>query len=208
MQYDEMRPSSDDRRGGDRPESLFARDSDSTQTPHHKVPADDTAEKDTERRGQPGYTGGFGRWLTEILAYFVSLIALAAIIITLATHDGHPLPDWPFRISINALISVFAVILKATMMIPVAEGEFQVLVRAPILLTRLSISCQSVEMVLVQRASPASRHCTIRSREPRALGVPQIHPLPPRSEHGDTWSHHYRAGSGKRPFYPTGHQIP
>ncbi|KAF4545037.1 uncharacterized protein LTHEOB_5448 [Lasiodiplodia theobromae] len=125
MQY-EMRPSSDDdRRGGDRPESLFARDSDSTQTPHHKAPADDVVEKDTERRSQPGYTGGFGRWLTEILAYFVSLIALAAIIITLATHDGHPLPDWPFRISINALISVFAVILKATMMIPVAEAVSQ-----------------------------------------------------------------------------------
>ncbi|KAL1650425.1 hypothetical protein SLS58_001243 [Diplodia intermedia] len=125
IQY-EMRPY-DDRRRGDRPESLSAGDSDSTQT-QAKAPADDVVEKDADRRSQTGSlspAGRFGRWLTEILAYIVSLIALAAIVITLATHDGRPLPDWPFRVSINALISVFAVILKATMMIPVAEAVSQ-----------------------------------------------------------------------------------
>ncbi|KAL0265060.1 hypothetical protein SLS55_001018 [Diplodia seriata] len=126
IQY-EMRPYSDDRRRGDRPESLSARDSDSTQT-QAKAPANDVVEKDADRRSQTGSlspAGRFGRWLTEILAYIISLIALAAIVITLATHDGRPLPDWPFRVSINALISVFAVILKATMMIPVAEAVSQ-----------------------------------------------------------------------------------
>ncbi|OJD40001.1 zinc-binding oxidoreductase protein [Diplodia corticola] len=121
-QYDRMNPSG--------PESLSARDSDSTQT-RTKAPADGVVvekDADPDRRSQTGSLtplGRFGRWVTEILAYMVSLVALAAIVITLATHDGRPLPDWPFRVSINALISVFAVILKATMLIPVAEAVSQ-----------------------------------------------------------------------------------
>jgi Protein of unknown function (DUF3176) len=65
----------------------------------------------------------YSRWLIELLASLVALLALAAIIITLVTHDGRPLPEWPFGISINALVSIFAVILKGTMMVPVAECE-------------------------------------------------------------------------------------
>ena len=63
----------------------------------------------------------FDRWIAELLACVVALIALAAIVITLETHKGRPIPDWPFGISINALVSIFSVILRGTMMIPVAE---------------------------------------------------------------------------------------
>jgi hypothetical protein len=63
-------------------------------------------------------------WLIEILALALALVALTAIIITLALHNGSPLPKWPFQISINALISVFGVILKGTMLVPVAEGIY------------------------------------------------------------------------------------
>lgn len=62
-------------------------------------------------------------WLLEILACCLSLVYLVAIMITLAIHDGRPLPQWPFGISVNALVSVFAVILKGSMMLPVSEGD-------------------------------------------------------------------------------------
>lgn len=62
-------------------------------------------------------------WLLEILACCLSLVPLVAIVITLAIHDGRFLPQWPFGISVNALVSVFAVILKGSMMLPVSEGE-------------------------------------------------------------------------------------
>jgi hypothetical protein len=65
----------------------------------------------------------YRKWLMELLASMVALLALVAIIITLVTHDGHPLPGWPFGISINALVSIFAVILKGAMMAPVASCE-------------------------------------------------------------------------------------
>jgi hypothetical protein len=63
-------------------------------------------------------------WLIEILAFALALVALTAIVITLALHNGSTLPNWPFQISINALISVFGVILKGTMMVPIAEGIY------------------------------------------------------------------------------------
>jgi Protein of unknown function (DUF3176) len=62
-------------------------------------------------------------WLTEILAAILALVAMAAIMITLGTHNGRPLPDWPYQISINALVSIFSVIFKGAMMVPIAEGK-------------------------------------------------------------------------------------
>lgn len=54
-----------------------------------------------------------------------SLICLVAIILILRLHDGRPLPEWPFSITINALVSVFATLMGATMLMPIAEGISQ-----------------------------------------------------------------------------------
>ena len=62
-------------------------------------------------------------WVVDLLACVVAFTALFAIIITLYSHNGRPLPDWPFGISVNALVSVFAVILKVTMLVVVTEGR-------------------------------------------------------------------------------------
>jgi hypothetical protein len=62
------------------------------------------------------------RWLVELLSALVAIIALIAIVVTIGTHDGRPLPDWPYKLNVNSLVSVFAVILKVTLIIPVAEG--------------------------------------------------------------------------------------
>lgn len=56
----------------------------------------------------------------------MAVVALVAIVTVLETHKGRPLPDWPFSISINALVSIIAVILKGAMMIPVAECKLTI----------------------------------------------------------------------------------
>lgn len=61
-------------------------------------------------------------WTTEISSILIAILALSAIYITLVMHSDRPLPRWPSLISINSLIAIFTVILKATLMMPVAEG--------------------------------------------------------------------------------------
>lgn len=58
----------------------------------------------------------------EIGACLLFVIAFVAIIATLYPHQGKPLPEWPFQISINALVSVYVVVLKTTIIFVTAEG--------------------------------------------------------------------------------------
>lgn len=85
-----------------------------------KVECSDPGPAITHREGF--LTWVFNEWYMEMLACVIALVALAAVVITLKAHDGLPLPKWPFHISVNALVSIFSVILKATMLVPVAQG--------------------------------------------------------------------------------------
>ncbi|MCJ1466696.1 hypothetical protein MMC07_005316 [Pseudocyphellaria aurata] len=64
-------------------------------------------------------------WVLEISSIGIAILTLAAMYITLAMHRDRPLPHWPGLISINSLIAIFTVILKVTLMMPVAEGVGQ-----------------------------------------------------------------------------------
>ena len=65
----------------------------------------------------------FGRWwLWEVLSCTVALSALVAIYGTLNAYNGRQLPDWPSGISLNTLIALISAILKAAMLVPIAEG--------------------------------------------------------------------------------------
>lgn len=61
-------------------------------------------------------------WTWELCAILTSLISLAAIVLVLLLHEGRPLPDWPWSITINSLVSIFATIMSGTMLVPVAAG--------------------------------------------------------------------------------------
>jgi hypothetical protein len=61
-------------------------------------------------------------WWLEIGACFIFVLALLAIIVTLRPHQDKPLPQWPYNISVNSLISIYVVILKATVLLVTAEG--------------------------------------------------------------------------------------
>ncbi|KAF3798919.1 hypothetical protein GCG54_00010591 [Colletotrichum gloeosporioides] len=64
-------------------------------------------------------------WVWEVLSIAVATVALAAMFITLLLHQDRTLPKWPSMITINALIAIFSAILKACLMMPIAEGLSQ-----------------------------------------------------------------------------------
>ncbi|ERF73964.1 hypothetical protein EPUS_05387 [Endocarpon pusillum Z07020] len=59
-------------------------------------------------------------WTTELVSYSIALAALLVIVVIVRARNEQPIPNWP--ISINFLVSVFTSILKAAMLMPVAEG--------------------------------------------------------------------------------------
>lgn len=64
-------------------------------------------------------------WLVELASLSLAYVSFGAIIITLLTHQDLPLPKWPSLISINTLVAVFTAIMKASMLLPIAEGVSQ-----------------------------------------------------------------------------------
>jgi hypothetical protein len=62
-------------------------------------------------------------WVAESLGCGLAVISLVAIVITLRLHESKPLPKWPYSISINALIAIFGVLLKAGVTVPLSEGS-------------------------------------------------------------------------------------
>lgn len=54
-------------------------------------------------------------WFLGIINAILLLVVISAIVATLYIHAGQPIPQWPFHITINAMISIYAVILKASM---------------------------------------------------------------------------------------------
>ncbi|KAI1087544.1 hypothetical protein F5B19DRAFT_64039 [Rostrohypoxylon terebratum] len=54
-------------------------------------------------------------WRWEFVASFLALAMIFIIFGTLYPHDGRPLPQWPFQISVNALLSVYTMVLKAAL---------------------------------------------------------------------------------------------
>lgn len=51
--------------------------------------------------------------------------SLLAIVATVYPYNGHPMPQWPYCLSINTLIAIYTTILKATMLTITAEGLSQ-----------------------------------------------------------------------------------
>ncbi|KAF5492997.1 hypothetical protein CGCF413_v010227 [Colletotrichum fructicola] len=55
-------------------------------------------------------------WVLEIVTSIGSLVILAAVAAIFATVDGHPLSDWTFPISLNAVISILTTACSAAIM--------------------------------------------------------------------------------------------
>ncbi|PYI04662.1 hypothetical protein BO78DRAFT_462472 [Aspergillus sclerotiicarbonarius CBS 121057] len=75
---------------------------------------------------QPRAAGFWGAgWAWEIVSCVIAVAALVAIIVVLYNYDGQPIPDWPYGITLNALISLLVTVMKAAMVFPITEGLSQ-----------------------------------------------------------------------------------
>lgn len=64
-------------------------------------------------------------WVWEIASCIGSVIALAAVIGVLLEYNGEALPDWPYGITINSVLSWITQFLTACMVAAVASGISQ-----------------------------------------------------------------------------------
>ncbi|KAL4923316.1 DUF3176 domain-containing protein [Aspergillus undulatus] len=101
------------------------------------VRLDDTPEASKQARQRPlssaeqvflqSQTRKFwgANWTLEILGCLTSIVFLVAIIAVLFYYDGRPMPQWPYGITINALVSVLSTVMKATMAFILTESLAQ-----------------------------------------------------------------------------------
>ncbi|KAK0619445.1 hypothetical protein B0T14DRAFT_208645 [Immersiella caudata] len=61
-------------------------------------------------------------WVLEVLWCFVGLGSAAVIITVLAQYNDKKAPEWPLAVSLNAFLALLASLMKAALLIPVAEG--------------------------------------------------------------------------------------
>lgn len=64
-------------------------------------------------------------WAFEIMAVAIGLGAVAAIVGVVAKYNGHALPDWPYSITLNALIALLATFANAAMSVCLSSGLSQ-----------------------------------------------------------------------------------
>ncbi|KAE8160024.1 hypothetical protein BDV40DRAFT_271561 [Aspergillus tamarii] len=64
-------------------------------------------------------------WIWEILSCVIAVASLVAIIVVLYVYDGKSMPDWPYGITLNAVISLLTTLMKAAMAFPITEALSQ-----------------------------------------------------------------------------------
>lgn len=63
------------------------------------------------------------KWTSEICSYVISVLALAGLVATLLMHHDKPLPQWPRLVTINSIISLFSLVMRASVGVVLAEGN-------------------------------------------------------------------------------------
>ena len=100
-------------------------DSTAQRSKQHPRATDHTRSRSSTSHNSIRHTQILGNWWVEIGACFLSLVALFTIVATLYPHQDKPLPQWPYHISVNSLIAIYVVILKAMILLVIAEGLSQ-----------------------------------------------------------------------------------
>lgn len=63
-------------------------------------------------------------WKWETTSCFLAVGSLLAITATVYPYNGRPLPQWPYGLTINSLISIYTTIMKAAMYSILAQGRY------------------------------------------------------------------------------------
>ncbi|KAJ5925190.1 hypothetical protein N7454_007829 [Penicillium verhagenii] len=93
--------------------------------PVHDEPENATGKRKTRPLSSAEQVILGASWTLEILGCFTSIVFFIAIIVVLWYFDGKPMPEWPYGITLNALVSVLSTVMKASMAFVVAEGLAQ-----------------------------------------------------------------------------------
>jgi hypothetical protein len=66
-------------------------------------------------------------WTAEICSCIFALLSLLGLVATLLAHQNKPMPEWPQIVSINSIISLFALLMRAGVGTVLTEGVFATL---------------------------------------------------------------------------------
>lgn len=80
----------------------------------------DTAYSTLDKRKE--YPSIFSIWWQEAGACLLVLAMMAAVVGTTLPHQDKPLPQWPYNLSINTLVAVYFIVLKAAMAFVLSEA--------------------------------------------------------------------------------------
>lgn len=61
-------------------------------------------------------------WFYDFCAWLISCYCFAGIVITLMVHRDQPIPEWPFNITINALVSALSTVMGSALLVPVSNA--------------------------------------------------------------------------------------
>ncbi|KAH6620179.1 hypothetical protein C7974DRAFT_399064 [Boeremia exigua] len=81
-----------------------------------------TGETPSSTRASKINSGLTDGWVYEILSCVVAILALASLVAILRYFDGFIITELPLHISINTLIAVIGAVIKAMILLPVAES--------------------------------------------------------------------------------------
>ncbi|KAJ5802515.1 uncharacterized protein N7503_004965 [Penicillium pulvis] len=96
------------------PESYALAPTDTESSLRHAAPVTGESRLTKKMRPQQGKRRtSFSGWKLELFACLAFLTALAAMVATMYPHQGKPLPQWPFRVSVNTLLAIYGGVIKA-----------------------------------------------------------------------------------------------
>jgi hypothetical protein len=65
-----------------------------------------------------------GSWTAETCSFILAIIALGGLVATLLVHQGKPLPQWPQLVTINSIVSLFSLVMRACVGVVLTEGNW------------------------------------------------------------------------------------
>ncbi|KAK0101354.1 hypothetical protein ONS95_006529 [Cadophora gregata] len=96
------------------------------ETEYYPVPGNEGSTKSqsfrVEQQSQSRLLGAVKDWKVETFCCVFGIVSLGAIAATLAPFQNRPLPQLPYEISLNSLISLYVIMLKTAMFVILCSG--------------------------------------------------------------------------------------
>ncbi|KAG8528558.1 uncharacterized protein KY384_006730 [Bacidia gigantensis] len=61
-------------------------------------------------------------WWLELAACVIAILAISGVVATLRPHQGKPLPQWPYHLTVNTLLSIYMTVLRGVVVTIATEG--------------------------------------------------------------------------------------